>query len=113
MCKDCFYLIMLHHIGGKQAKLRDTVWQGHPQHLTFPDGRPKGMKLILEERGIDTVRWTAKEMRAELASHEDFRDEKTVVEKAVEEGVTSAFSYPSSIVNLTPLKEYGAMTRNM
>ena len=43
------------------------------------------MKLILEERGIYTTGWTAKEMQAELASHEDFANERTVGEKVVEE----------------------------
>ena len=28
--------------GGKQPKMRDTVWNGQPQTLTLPDGRPKG-----------------------------------------------------------------------
>ena len=45
---------------------------------SIPDGKPKQMKLILEERGIYTTGWTAKEMQAELASHEDFANERTV-----------------------------------
>ena len=36
--------------GGKQPVMRDKVWQNVPQSLTLPDGSPKGMKLILEER---------------------------------------------------------------
>ena len=28
--------------GGKQPKMRDTVWNGQPQTMTLPDGRPKG-----------------------------------------------------------------------
>ena len=62
--------------GSKQAKLRDTIWQGHPHRLTLPDGKPKGIKLVLEKRGIDTTGWTAKEMQAVLASHEDFTNER-------------------------------------
>ena len=38
--------------GGKQPKMRDTVWNGQPQTMTLPDGRPKGAALVLEERGF-------------------------------------------------------------
>ncbi len=40
--------------GGKQPKLRDTMWDGKVQKMTFPDGTPKGMRRVLEERGVDT-----------------------------------------------------------
>ena len=90
--------------GGKQAKLRDTIWQGHPQCLTLPDGKPKGMRLILEERGIDTTGWTAKEMQAELASHEDFANEKTVVEKVVEERGHICIFIPKFHCELNPIE---------
>ena len=42
--------------GGKQPKMRDTVWNGQPQTMTLPDGQPKGAALVLEERGYDTRR---------------------------------------------------------
>jgi len=35
--------------GGKQAVLRDTVWNGQLQKMVLPDGTPKGMKLVLQE----------------------------------------------------------------
>ena len=44
-------------------------------------GVPKGMKRILEERGINTQTHKGDDMRVILANHDDFRDEKTVVEK--------------------------------
>ena len=90
--------------GGKQAKLRDIIWQGHPQCLTQPDGQPKGMRLVLEEHGIDTKGWTAKEMRAELALHEDFRNEKTVVEKVVEERGHICIFIPKFHCELNPIE---------
>ena len=40
--------------GGKQPCLRDAVWNGTIQKMQLPDGRPKGMKLILLERGVCT-----------------------------------------------------------
>ena len=41
--------------GGKQPKMRDTVWEGHVQKMVDRNAIPKGMKAILEERGVDTV----------------------------------------------------------
>ena len=66
--------------GGKQAVMHDTVWAGKPQKLVDSAGVPKGMKRILEERGINTQTLKGDDMRVILANHDDFRDEKTVVE---------------------------------
>ena len=62
------------------------------------------MKLILVEHGIDTKGWTAKEMRAELALHEDFRNEKTVVEKVVEEKGHICIFIPKFHCELSPIE---------
>ena len=35
--------------GGKQPKMRDTIWNGRVQKMNFSIGVPKGMKLILDE----------------------------------------------------------------
>ena len=40
--------------GGKQAVMRDTIWNSTVQSMVLPDGTPKGLKLVLEERGVDT-----------------------------------------------------------
>ena len=39
---------------GAQPQMRDTVWDGRVQKMVFADGKPKGMKIVLEEHGIDT-----------------------------------------------------------
>ena len=39
--------------GGKQAIMRDTVWDGKTQKMVLPDGTAKGMKLVLQERGVE------------------------------------------------------------
>ena len=49
--------------GGKQSKMRDTVWAGKPQKLCFNLGVPKGMKQVLKERGINTDSLNAEKMR--------------------------------------------------
>ena len=40
--------------GGKQLVMRSTVFNGVQQTMVLPDGRPKGLKIVLQERGIDT-----------------------------------------------------------
>ena len=49
--------------GGNQPKLRNTTWEGKEQEMTLPDGRPKGMRLVLLERGINTTGMKAADMR--------------------------------------------------
>lgn len=44
--------------GGKQAIIRDTIWDGNAQSI------PKGMKMVLQERGIDVL--NADRMREKL-----------------------------------------------
>ena len=41
--------------GGKQPKMRDTIWNGQLQKMCFNIGVPKGMKQVLEERGVNTM----------------------------------------------------------
>ena len=66
--------------GGAQAVMRDTVWAGSIQRMVFNNGVAKGMKQVLEERGINTQTLKAPDMRMILSNHEDFRTEKTIVE---------------------------------
>ena len=60
--------------------MHDTMWGRRVQKMVMEDGRPKGMKMVLEERGINTRRMNADDMRVVLSNHEDFRTEKTIVE---------------------------------
>ena len=61
--------------GGKQPKMRTTTWAGKEQTMCFPDGTPKGMKVVLEERGINTSSLIGPQMQVILANHDDFRSE--------------------------------------
>ena len=63
--------------GGKQARLRDTVWAGKLQKMCFNICVPKGMKIILEERGINTDSLHKEDMQMILKNHEDFWNEKS------------------------------------
>ena len=66
--------------GGAQSRMHDTMWGRRVQKMVMEDGRPKGMKMVLEERGINTRRMNADDMRVVLSNHEDFRTEKTIIE---------------------------------
>lgn len=62
--------------GGKQSKMHSTIWSGRVQEMCDSSGIPKGMKQILEERGICTDTLKADDMRKILTNHHDFLNEK-------------------------------------
>ena len=62
--------------GGMQPAMRDTMWGGQVQKMVDANGVPKGMKQVLEERGINTSTMVAADMRVVLANYEDFCTEK-------------------------------------
>ena len=61
--------------GGAQPCMRDTVWVGRIQTMVDENGVQKKHE-VLEERGINTTRMNADDMRVVFANHEDFRTEK-------------------------------------
>ena len=40
--------------GGKQRVMQDKFWDGKTQRMVNSSGIPKGLCIVLEERGIDT-----------------------------------------------------------
>ena len=66
--------------GGKQPAMRNTVWKGKEYSMVFNLGIPKGLLQVLKERGINTRGMKLEDMRKELASHKDFKNEKTRIE---------------------------------
>ena len=64
-CKSSDNALSIQHMnvrpGGKQPIMRDTVFNGQVHQMVLSDGRPKGMKMVLQERGVDT-----KGMNAEI-----------------------------------------------
>ena len=68
--------------GGVQPLMRDTVWAGRVQRMVFNVGNvAKGMKKVLEERGINTATLRADDMRKILSNHDDFLNEKIILER--------------------------------
>ena len=47
------------------------------------DGTPKGMKMVLQERGIDVKGLNADSMREKLSEFEDFSSQTTILEELV------------------------------
>ena len=90
--------------GGAQPRLRDTVWDGQPQRMVLPDGRQKGMKLVLQERGIDTERMKAADMRLVLGNHDDFKYEKTALEYLIRERGQRMLFVPKFHCELNPIE---------
>lgn len=64
--------------------MKDTTWNDSIQTMTLPDGTPKGMRIVLEEQGIDTSGWTAETMWQELRTFDDFQTAKTIIEEEIE-----------------------------
>ena len=79
--------------GGKQRKMRDTVWGGGMvQSMNDHRGVPKGMRQVLRERHVDVSGMTADQMRATLAAMDDFKNEKSLIQHLlIEKGHIPAF----------------------
>ena len=97
--------------GGKQPKMRDTVWNGQPQTLTLPDGRPKGAAQILEERGYNTRGMKLEEMRAILADHDDFKNEKCRVDTFLSNCGHTCIFIPKFHCELNPIERVWSQSK--
>ena len=71
-------------LGGKQPIMRDTSFNGQVQKMVNSNGIPKGMKLVLHERGVDTTGMKAAQLREELKEHPDFKQQKNILEEYID-----------------------------
>ena len=90
--------------GGKQPVMRDTIWGGKVQRMVDEHGIPKGMKTILEERGVNTLGMRAKEMRTLLKTFPDFDRQKTILEDYIEHRGHVCTFYPKFHCELSPIE---------
>ena len=58
---------------------------GKAQKMTFANGVAKGLKVVLEERGVDMSGMNGDEMRVVFKSHPDFKYEKSKIERYLTE----------------------------
>ena len=85
--------------GGKQPIMQDTVWGDQVQRLVDDNGIPKGMKTVLQERGIDITGIKCKDMRDLLKTFPDFKQQMTILEDYINRrGYICIFTL-NSIVN--------------
>ena len=56
--------------GGKQPFMMDTVWNGKVQKMVTDQGIQKGMRTVLDERGVVTDGMNADKLREILREHE-------------------------------------------
>ena len=90
--------------GGNQPCMRDTVWAGRTQKMVDGRGVPKGIKKVLEERGINTSSLIADDMRTILSNHEDFGTEQTIVEHFLEKEGLEGIFLPKFHCELNPIE---------
>ena len=79
---------------GGQRRVRDTVWGNKPQKMVTNEGVAKGLRTILLERGINTSTMRAEDMRVVLSNHDDFANEKTIVEHFLQDRGHLAYFLP-------------------
>lgn len=98
--------------GGKQRVMRDGWWAGKPQKMNYSLGVPKGMRAVLEERGINTQNMNADKMREVLGSHPDFKNEKSTIERFLgEEKGHVVYMLPKFHCELNPIERVWAQAK--
>lgn len=97
--------------GGQQRVKRDGWWNGKPQSM-YHRGVPKGLRIVLKERGIDTRAMVGDEMRAVLGSHPDFKNERNRVKRfLIEEKQHIAYLLPKYHCELNPIERVWAQSK--
>ena len=83
--------------GGKQPIMHNTVWGGEVQRLVDDGGVPKGMKIVLQERAVNTMgmKWYVTYLRHFLIS----KDKQQYWRITLQDGDTYAFFTLNFIVS--------------
>ena len=97
--------------GGVQPKMRDTVWGGTVQKMCFALGIPKGMRIILQERGIAPATLKGNDMREILSNHDDFKNEVPRVIQYLRSKGHEAFFLPKFHPELNPIERVWAQSK--
>ena len=79
--------------------------------MTLPDGRPKGAALVLEERGYNTKGMKLEEMRAILADHDDFKNEKCRVDTFLSNSSHTCVFIPKFHCELNPIERVWSQSK--
>ena len=90
--------------GRKQPAMQDTVFNDKPFKIFLPNGEPKGLKMVLEERGVDCKGLLRKDMISILEKHSDFANEKSMIEKLLESRGHTCLFLPKFHCELNPIE---------
>jgi len=111
--------------GGKQCKQWDTIiplsnpceeHRGKLQKMVLPDGRPKGLKQVLEERGFDIDKLRAKCtpvcpienqdccMACLLSQQDDFNNQPSMLEMVIKSAGHQCIFLPKFHCELNPIE---------
>ncbi len=100
--------------GGAQRIMRDTSFGGKEQKMYFMQNGlkiAKGMKMVLEERGVSTEGKNKEWMKSTLSQHIDFRYERCEIEKILlREGHIPTF-LPKFHPELNPIERVWAQMK--
>ena len=69
--------------GGKQPFMKETIWDARPQKMVTSTGLQKGLKSVLEERGVNVKGMKKEDMVKVLEEMRDFKFQKTKVEELI------------------------------
>lgn len=97
--------------GGMQPKMRTTMWAGKEQKMCYDNGTPKGMRAVLEERGINTETLIGPQMQVILSNHEDFKSEKPKVIHFLENKGHMALFLPKFHPEMNPIERVWAQSK--
>ena len=96
----------------KQRVMRDGWWNEKSQKMNYALRVPKGMRVVLEERGSSTHHMVADQIREVLNSHPDFKNEKSTIERfLVEEKGNITYMLPKFHCELNPIERVWAQAK--
>ena len=80
--------------------------------MNYSLGIPKGMRAILEERGVNTRGMNADKMQEVLSSHPDFKNEKSSIERFLEEEKSHiVYMLPKFHCELNPIERVWSQSK--
>ena len=98
--------------GGKQRLMRDGCWDGKVQKMVDAQGVAKGLRVVLEERGVDTRSMGADQMRETLKSFPDFKFEISRIQRLLtEENGHIVYMLPKYHCELNPIERVWAQAK--
>ena len=66
--------------GGKQQIMHEGSWNGIVQKMVTSTGVTKGLRMVLEERDVNTHGMNTDKMREILREHSDYQHQKSRIE---------------------------------